>query len=192
ADLLLVSGESIVRNLQEGLRSAGELGRAARVAYVADPFGHPAQLPQILRAFGYDTYVFARGMGDEGESVGSEFWWEAPSGDRVRPIPPDPPRRQLDACVDQTGERRLRAAPPRAVRAARRAHRWDRSRRAPRSLANAPAKPPARLDLRLLDRCGPRRRYGATLRIRARARHGARDPAARTARRAGDRGDALG
>jgi membrane-associated phospholipid phosphatase len=84
ADLLLVSGESIVRNLQEGLRSAGELGRAARVVYVADPFGHPAQLPQILRAFGYDTYVFARGMGDEGESVGSEFWWEAPSGDRVR------------------------------------------------------------------------------------------------------------
>src|SRR5205807_9225421 len=71
-------------NLQEGLRSAGELGRASRVAYVADPFGHPAQLPQILRAFGYDTYVFARGMGDEGESVGSEFWWEAPSGDRVR------------------------------------------------------------------------------------------------------------
>ena len=84
ADLLLVSGESILRNLQEGLRSAGELGRAARLAYVADPFGHPAQLPQILRGFGYDTYVFARGMGDEGESVGSEFWWESPSGDRVR------------------------------------------------------------------------------------------------------------
>jgi 2-O-(6-phospho-alpha-D-mannosyl)-D-glycerate hydrolase len=84
ADLLLISGESIVRNLQEGMRSAAELGRAARVAYVADPFGHPAQLPQILRAFGYDTYVFARGMGDEGESVGSEFWWVSPSGDRVR------------------------------------------------------------------------------------------------------------
>jgi alpha-mannosidase/membrane-associated phospholipid phosphatase len=84
ADLLLVSGESIVRNLQEGLRSAGELGRAARVAYVADPFGHPAQLPQVLRGFGYDTYVFARGMGDEGEVVGTEFSWEGSSGDRVR------------------------------------------------------------------------------------------------------------
>jgi membrane-associated phospholipid phosphatase len=84
ADLLLVSGESIVRNVQEGLRSAAELGRAARVAYVADPFGHPAQLPQVLRGFGYDTYVFARGMGDEGEALGSEFWWESPSGDRVR------------------------------------------------------------------------------------------------------------
>jgi membrane-associated phospholipid phosphatase len=83
ADLLLVSGESIVRNLQEGLRVAGSLGRASRVAYVADPFGHPAQLPQVLRAFGYDSYVFARGVGDEGEQLGSEFRWEAPSGDRV-------------------------------------------------------------------------------------------------------------
>jgi len=83
ADLLLVSGESIVRNLQEGLRVAGSFGRASRVAYVADPFGHPAQLPQLLRGFGYGYYVFARGVGDEGEELGSEFNWEAPSGDRV-------------------------------------------------------------------------------------------------------------
>src|SRR5919197_1589500 len=84
SDLLLVSGESIVRNLQEGLRVSGQLGRAARVAYVADPFGHPSQMPQVLRGFGYDTYVFARGMGDEGEDAGTEFRWEGPSGDRVR------------------------------------------------------------------------------------------------------------
>ncbi|MDO8562573.1 MAG: phosphatase PAP2 family protein [Candidatus Limnocylindria bacterium] len=84
ANLLVVSGESIVRNLQEGLRVAGSLGRAARVAYVADPFGHPAQLPQVLRGFGYEDYVFARGMGDDGEALGSVFWWQAPSGDRVR------------------------------------------------------------------------------------------------------------
>src|SRR5207237_6675626 len=83
ADLLLVSGESIVRNLQEGLRVAGSFGRASPVAYVADPFGHPAQMPQVLRGFGYDAYVFARGVGDEGEELGSEFRWEAPSGDRV-------------------------------------------------------------------------------------------------------------
>ncbi|MDP9321247.1 MAG: phosphatase PAP2 family protein, partial [Chloroflexota bacterium] len=83
ADLLLVSGESIVRNLQEGLRVSGSFGRASRVAYVADPFGHPAQLPQLLRGFGYGSYVFARGVGDEGEELGSEFSWEAPSGDRV-------------------------------------------------------------------------------------------------------------
>lgn len=83
ADYLLVSGESIVRNFQEGLRVAGELGRAMRVCYVADPFGHPAQMPQIVRGFGYTRYVFARGVGDEGEDLGSEFQWEAPSGDRV-------------------------------------------------------------------------------------------------------------
>jgi membrane-associated phospholipid phosphatase len=83
ADLLLVAGESLVRNFQEGLRVAGSFGRASRVAYVADPFGHPAQMPQLLRGFGYDAYVFARGVGDEGEELGSEFRWEAPSGDRV-------------------------------------------------------------------------------------------------------------
>ncbi len=83
ADLLLVSGESLLRNFEEGLRVAATFGRAMRVAYVADPFGHPAQMPQVLRGFGYTSYVFARGVGDEGEELGSEFWWESPSGDRV-------------------------------------------------------------------------------------------------------------
>ncbi|HEV8228641.1 MAG TPA: phosphatase PAP2 family protein, partial [Candidatus Limnocylindria bacterium] len=83
ADNLLVSGESLVRNFQEGLRVAASFGRALRVGYVADPFGHPAQTPQILRGFGYGTYVFSRGIGDDGERVGAEFRWQAPSGDRV-------------------------------------------------------------------------------------------------------------
>ena len=83
ADLILVGGEATIRNLQEGLRVSASFGRAMRVAYVADPFGHPAQMPQILRGFGYTSYVFARGVGDEGEELGSEFRWEAPSGDRV-------------------------------------------------------------------------------------------------------------
>ena len=83
ADNLLVSGESLVRNFQEGSRVAATFGRAMRVGYVADPFGHPAQMPQLLRGFGYGTYVFSRGIGDEGEDIGAEFNWEAPSGDRV-------------------------------------------------------------------------------------------------------------
>ncbi len=83
ADNILVSGESLVRNFQEGLRVAQSFGRALRVAYVADPFGHPAQVPQVLRGFGYRTYVFSRGIGDEGEDLGAEFLWESPSGDRV-------------------------------------------------------------------------------------------------------------
>jgi mannosylglycerate hydrolase len=83
ADNILVSGESLVRNFQEGLRVAQSFGRALRVGYVADPFGHPAQVPQVLRGFGYGTYVFSRGIGDEGEDLGAEFFWESPSGDRV-------------------------------------------------------------------------------------------------------------
>ena len=83
ADNILVSGESLVRNFQEGLRVAQSFGRALRVGYVADPFGHPAQVPQVLRGFGYGTYVFSRGIGDEGEDLGAEFFWQSPSGDRV-------------------------------------------------------------------------------------------------------------
>ena len=83
ADNLLVSGESLIRNFQEGSRVAQSFGRALRVGYVADPFGHPAQIPQLLRGFGYTTYVFSRGIGDEGEDLGAEFMWESPSGDRV-------------------------------------------------------------------------------------------------------------
>src|SRR5919204_1907918 len=83
ADNLLVSGESLVRNFQEGLRVAASFGRAMRAGYVADPFGHPAQIPQVLRGFGYSSYVFSRGIGAEGEDIGAEFAWEAPSGDRV-------------------------------------------------------------------------------------------------------------
>lgn len=83
SDLILVHAESTLRNLEEGLRVAQAHGRAMRVGYVADPFGHPAQMPQVLRGFGYTSYVFARGVGDEGEMLGSEFDWEAPSGDRV-------------------------------------------------------------------------------------------------------------
>ncbi len=83
ADNLLVSGESLVRNFQEGLRVSASFGRAMRVGYVADPFGHPAQMPQLLRGFGYSTYVFSRGIGDDGERVGAEFRWQSPSGDRV-------------------------------------------------------------------------------------------------------------
>src|SRR5205823_7667397 len=83
SDLILVHAESTLRNMEEGLRLAALHGRAMRVGYVADPFGHPAQMPQILRGFGYSSYVFSHGVGDEGERVGAEFRWQAPSGDRV-------------------------------------------------------------------------------------------------------------
>ncbi len=80
-DEFLVSGEAIVRNLLIGHRIAQRFGRVMRVGYIPDPFGHIAQLPQILNGFDLDTFVFMRGMGDEGEELGSEFWWFAPDGE---------------------------------------------------------------------------------------------------------------
>src|SRR5205823_550206 len=80
-DEFLVSGESLVRNLQIGLRQAAEYGEQMRAGYVPDRFGHIAQLPQILPGFGIDNAVFWRGVGAEAHK--SEFYWAAPDGTQV-------------------------------------------------------------------------------------------------------------
>ena len=48
----LVSGESLLRNLELGLERAGELGTPLAVGYLPDQFGHTAQMPQILALHG--------------------------------------------------------------------------------------------------------------------------------------------
>ena len=49
-DEFLVSGETIVRDLQMGLARAAAFGGAMDVGYLPDMFGHVAQMPQILPA----------------------------------------------------------------------------------------------------------------------------------------------
>ncbi|HLX59487.1 MAG TPA: hypothetical protein VKR83_20910, partial [Ktedonobacteraceae bacterium] len=80
-DEFLVSGESLVRNLQIGLQRAAEFGEPMRVGYVPDCFGHIAQLPQILKGAGIDSAVFWRGVGEEAQK--SEFYWAAPDGTKT-------------------------------------------------------------------------------------------------------------
>ncbi len=82
-DTLLPSGESLIRNLEEGERVARAFGPPARVAYTPDSFGHPAQLPQILRGFGLRWFVFWRGLGSELDRLPAEFAWQAPDGSTV-------------------------------------------------------------------------------------------------------------
>ncbi|MFW9907666.1 MAG: alpha-mannosidase [Candidatus Thorarchaeota archaeon] len=82
-DVYLVSGESLIRNLLLGRQVANEFGRCMDVGYIPDPFGHISQLPQILSQFGYDSIIFARGTGEESETLGSEFIWEASDGSEV-------------------------------------------------------------------------------------------------------------
>ena len=80
-DEFLVSGESHIRNLERGLARAGALGRALKVGYLPDQFGHVGQMPQILAHEGIDRAVVWRGVPNEIDRT--QFWWEAPDGSRV-------------------------------------------------------------------------------------------------------------
>lgn len=82
-DEFLVSGEALIRNLTEGDRIGREFGHTMGVGYVPDSFGHIAQLPQILRGFGMDSFVFFRGVDQTATNLKIEFLWRAPDGSTV-------------------------------------------------------------------------------------------------------------
>ncbi|HEX8803045.1 MAG TPA: hypothetical protein VF743_02595, partial [Acidimicrobiales bacterium] len=81
-DEFLVSGETLVRDLQLGMRVADRFGGAMAVGYLPDMFGHVAQMPQILAGFGFRHAVVWRGVPAAVDRSG--FWWEAPDGTTVR------------------------------------------------------------------------------------------------------------
>ena len=81
-DEFLVSGETIVRNLQMGLHRGAAFGGAMPVGYLPDMFGHIAQMPQILRLAGLSHAVVWRGVPAAVATTG--FWWTSPDGSRVR------------------------------------------------------------------------------------------------------------
>jgi alpha-mannosidase len=81
-DEFLVSGETLIRNLERGWRRAEEFGGPMRVGYLPDMFGHVAQMPQILRRAGLADAVVWRGVPAAIEA--HAFRWEAPDGSWVR------------------------------------------------------------------------------------------------------------
>jgi mannosylglycerate hydrolase len=81
-DEYMVSGETMVRDLQLGLERATELGAPMEVGYLPDMFGHVAQMPQLLRLAGLEDAVVWRGVPSAVDRTA--FWWEAPDGSRVR------------------------------------------------------------------------------------------------------------
>jgi hypothetical protein len=81
-DEFLVSGETLVRNLQRGLEAATRFGGAMQVGYLPDMFGHVAQMPQLLRQLGIEHAVVWRGVPSAIDRSG--FWWSAPDGSTVR------------------------------------------------------------------------------------------------------------
>jgi alpha-mannosidase len=81
-DEFLVSGETLVRNLQRGLAVAARFGGAMEVGYLPDMFGHVAQMPQVLRQLGFEHAVVWRGVPSAVDRSG--FWWSSPDGSTVR------------------------------------------------------------------------------------------------------------
>ncbi len=86
-DEYLVSGEAMVRNGMLGIRLTKKYGHPLNCAYIPDPFGHLAQLPQIMAGFELPLGMFARGLGNEFEeqNLDLEFLWKAP-GDAAEMI----------------------------------------------------------------------------------------------------------
>lgn len=80
-DEFLVSGESLIRNLERGLSRARELGPALEVGYLPDQFGHVGQMPQILRLAGIERAVVWRGVPRSIDKTA--FRWESPDGSSV-------------------------------------------------------------------------------------------------------------
>ena len=77
-DEILVGGAALVRNLLLGRRVCRRFGAEPSTAgYAPDSFGHPAQLPQLLAGFGFETFLFSRGLGDEVDELGVVFRWRA-------------------------------------------------------------------------------------------------------------------
>ena len=89
-DYYLTSGESTVRNLLEGRRIAEAFGHCDTVGYAPDQFGNISQLPQILKGFGIDNFIFGRGLDTrrpDGSVMPSEFIWEGADGTQALAVP---------------------------------------------------------------------------------------------------------
>jgi len=82
-DQMLVSGESLIRNLKTGLSLAREFGKPMMVGYSPDTFGHSQDIPRILRGFSIDKATAWRGVPASVVREGTEFIWESPDGSSV-------------------------------------------------------------------------------------------------------------
>ncbi len=84
-DAFMVSPESTIRNLILGHQLAEELGKVTKVGYHADAYGHIVQMPQILKGFDIDSFVFWRGFHGKRDydKLKTEFIWQSPDGTQV-------------------------------------------------------------------------------------------------------------
>ncbi|MDX1736496.1 MAG: hypothetical protein R3228_19110, partial [Halioglobus sp.] len=81
-DQFLVSGESLIRNLQQGHADCARWGvQPSAVGYAPDMFGHAAATPQVFAGFGIDCAVVWRGVGPDVRDT--RFMWQGADGSRL-------------------------------------------------------------------------------------------------------------
>ncbi len=79
-DMNLINGESLIRQVETGGRWLEEkLGFSPHTCWIADCWGHHAQLPQVLKKCGYKYYAFSRAMRPDLTDK-SEFFWQGLDG----------------------------------------------------------------------------------------------------------------
>ncbi len=84
-DEMLLSGESLIKNLQKGHKLAREFGgEPLKNGYVCDIFGHIAQMPQIFDKMGIKSAILWRGIGDS--DLPMFFDWCSPDGTAVKTV----------------------------------------------------------------------------------------------------------
>lgn len=75
----ICNGESLVRNLVVGHRSADALGKVSKIGYTPFSYGQTSQIPQIYNGFDIDTIIFYRGI----NTPKCEYILEGPDGSRL-------------------------------------------------------------------------------------------------------------
>lgn len=82
-DCLLVTDESILKNLLIGIREANKMGGSSMCGYLPDTFGFNAQLPTLLNHAGINNFFSWRGI-DYGVNVDAPYYiWKGLSGKKV-------------------------------------------------------------------------------------------------------------
>jgi mannosylglycerate hydrolase len=83
-DELLISGEAHIRNYLVGDEMCQRLGGKMNLGYLPDAFGHPSQMPQLIKGLGMNELIFWRGVGPEISNT--EFNWVGPDGTQIYAI----------------------------------------------------------------------------------------------------------
>ena len=82
SDELVISGESIIRNLYYGIKTAEQFGNWMKVGYLPDSFGQSKDMPKIFKGFGIDYFLFWRGLSAD-KCPHREFYWQSKDGSLV-------------------------------------------------------------------------------------------------------------